>query len=94
MITELPETIDELNKFGDMITEEFKFVEVFTNGLRYADNVAFLPVFVVTGFRPQRMKKLYENLIYPTFEARLPENIDSIENVAIKLVQVTNTTHF
>lgn len=94
MITELPESVDELNKFGDTVTEDFEFVEMFTNSLRYVDNVASLPVFVVTGFRPQRMKRLYESLIYPTFEARLPENIDSIENVAITLVQVTNITYF
>lgn len=92
MKAELPESIDELNAFGDTVTEEIEFVEVFTNSLRFADNIAAIPVFVVMGFRPQRMKKLYENLIYPTFEARLPENIDSIENVAITLVQVNNRT--
>lgn len=88
MIAELPGSIDELNALADTIVEEPEFVEVFTSSPQFELNTEGLPIFVVTGFRPERMEALYKNLIYPTFEARLPETIDSIEHVAIKLVQV------
>lgn len=86
LITELPGSIDELNAFGDTITEEIDFIEVPTKSPRFADSIG-LPVFIVTGFLPQRMKTIYDNLIYPAFEARLPETIESIEHVARILVQ-------
>lgn len=88
MIAELPESIDELNAFGDTITEEPEFLEVNTISPRFADSLEGIPVFVVTGFQPKKIRTLYENFIYPTFEARLPEIIESIENVAAQLVQV------
>jgi len=88
MIEELPESIDELDALGDTIAEEPEFAEVFTNSPQFSDTLEGIPVFVVTGFRPDRMKPLYRNLIYPTFEARLPETIDSVEHVATQLVQV------
>lgn len=88
MIAELPASIDDLNSFGAIVTEEPEFVEVFTKSPRFGDIVECLPIFVVTGFRPERLNKIYEHLIYPTFEARLPEDIESIEDVATKLVQV------
>lgn len=89
IIAELPETIAELIEFEDTITEEPEFVEVETSSPRFADTMESLPVFVVTGLRIQKMKKLYDNLIHPTFEARLPTIIVSIEDVAAKLVQVS-----
>lgn len=90
----MPETISELTLLGETVTEEFEFLEVVTNTPRFADTTSGLPIFVVTGFRPEIIKKLYENLIYPTFEARLPETIDSIENVATQLVKVNNIKMF
>lgn len=93
MIAELPGSIDELNALVDTIVEEPEFVEVFTSSPQFALNMEGLPIFVVTGFRPEKMKALYKNLIYPTFEARLPETIDSIEHVAAKLVQVLITDY-
>lgn len=87
MIAELPESIDELNTFGDTVTEDIEFIEVPTSSPRFADSIS-LPVFVVTGFLTKKMRKMYANLIYPAFEARLPETIDSIEQVAKILVQV------
>lgn len=86
IIAELPKSIDELITFGDTVTEEIEFIEVSTNSPRFTDSIG-LPVFVVTGFLPKRMKKLYENLMYPAFEARLPETIESIEHVARILVE-------
>uniref|UniRef100_A0A2S2P8N0 Fatty acid synthase n=1 Tax=Schizaphis graminum TaxID=13262 RepID=A0A2S2P8N0_SCHGA len=86
IIAELPETVEELITFGDTVTEEIKFTEVTTNSPRFTDSVG-LPVFIVTGFLPKKMKKFYENLMYPAFEARLPETIESIEHVARILVQ-------
>lgn len=90
MIAELPGSIDELNALADTITEEPEFVEVITNSPRFSDTLTGIPVFVVTGFRSDRMKSLYRNLYYPTFEARLPETIDSVEYVAEHLVQVNS----
>jgi len=91
IIADLPESIDELNAFGDTVTEEIDFIEVSTNSLRFADSIG-LPVFVVAGFMPKIMKKIYDNLMYPAFEARLPETIESIEHVARILVQVNIIT--
>lgn len=91
MIMELPESIKELHAFGDTVTEEIEFIEVCTSSPRFSDSIG-LPVFIVTGFLPKITKKLYENLIYPAFEARLPENIESIEHVARTLVQVNSIT--
>lgn len=88
MIAELPASIDELNTLGATITEEPEFVERFTKSPRFGDITECLPIFIVPGFRPERLNKIYEHLIYPTFEARLPETIISLENVATKLVQV------
>jgi len=87
MIAELPESIDELNTFGDTVTEDIEFIEVPTSSPRFADTIS-LPVFVVAGFLTKKMRKMYANLMYPAFEARLPETIDSIEHVAKILVQV------
>lgn len=91
IIEELPASIDELNAFGDTVTEEIGFIEVPTKSPRFADSIG-LPVFVVTGFIPKRMNNIYDNLIYPAFEARLPETIESIEHVARILVQVNIIT--
>lgn len=88
IIAELPESIDELHVFGDSITKEPEFLEVNTNSPRFVDSLEALPVFVVTGFQPKKIRTLYENFIYPTFEARLPEIIESIEYVSTQLVQV------
>lgn len=88
MLEELPESIDELNELADTITDEPGFVEVVTNSPQLSDTFEGMPVFVVAGFRPDRLKPLYRNLIYPTFEARLPETVDSVEHVAAQLVQV------
>lgn len=84
----MPKSIDELNALADTITEEPEFVEVLTKSPRFMDNMEGLPVFVIPGFQTENMKKLYKNLMYPTFEAKLPETIDSIESVATTLVQV------
>lgn len=88
MIAELPESIEELNAFGDTIIKEPEFLEVNTNSPRFVDSLEAVPVFVVTGFQPKKIRTLYENLMYPTFEARLPEIIESFECVATQLVQV------
>ena len=91
IIAELPSSIDELNAFGDTVTEEIDFIEVSTKSPRFSDSIG-LPVFVVTGFMPKITKKIYDNLMYPAFEARLPETIESIEHVARILVQVNIIT--
>lgn len=92
IIAQLPESTDELNAFGDLVSVEPVFVEVETKSPRYADTLEGLPLFVVAGFRPEKVKPLYANLLCPTFEARLPETIESIEQVATQLVQVNSIT--
>lgn len=94
IIAELPETMDELNALGNTVAVEPEFIEVDTNSPKFADSLEGVPVFVVPGFRPERLKKLYKNLMYPTFEARLPETIDSVENVAKKLLEVNIMLNF
>lgn len=96
IIKELPESIDELNTFGETIVEEPEFVEVITKSPLFSETLVGIPVFVVPGFRPERTKLLYKTLIYPAFEARLPENIDSVEDIARALVKVKlhNNTFF
>ncbi|VVC29213.1 Acyl transferase/acyl hydrolase/lysophospholipase,Ketoacyl-synthetase, C- [Cinara cedri] len=91
IVAELPKSIEELNVLADTLEDEPEFVEVFTKSPRFADNMEGLPVFVVPGFQPGKIKRLYENIIYPTFEARLPETIDSIESIATILVQKLKT---
>lgn len=85
----LPSTVDELEHNAKYIVSKPDFVEVATKSMMYADAKGAYPIFVMPGFRPNNMKKLYRNLGYPTFEARYPENIASIKSVAEVLVNVS-----
>lgn len=86
--TFLPSTIDELQSNSKYIVSEPDFVEVTTKSVLYADAKGAYPIFVMPGFRPNVMQTLYNNLGYPTFEARYPAKFDSIKTIAAALVKV------
>lgn len=88
MTSHFPNSVEELDGFGDYITDEPVFVEVATNSQRFVDSHCNMPIFIVAGFRPAFMRNLYKNIKNPTFEARLPEQIESIEQVASDLLKV------
>ncbi|XP_022162608.1 fatty acid synthase-like [Myzus persicae] len=84
----LPNTIDELeNNFKYIVVGNPDFVEVATKSVLYADAKGAYPVFVMPGFQPNCMKNLYNNLGYPTFEARYPSKFESVNSVASALVK-------
>ncbi|XP_025423656.1 fatty acid synthase-like [Sipha flava] len=83
----LPSTIDELLCNSKYIISNPDFVEIATKSVLYADAKGAYPVFVLPGFQPNSMKNLYDNLGYPTFEARYPAKFESIESVAEVLVK-------
>lgn len=84
----LPSTIDELQANSKYIVSEPDFVEVATKSVLYADAKGAYPVFTLPGFRPTDMQPLYNNLGYPTFEARYPAKFESIKTIAEVLVKV------
>jgi len=88
----LPGTVDELERGSKHAVGEPDFVEVATKSVLYADAKGAYPVFVLPGFRPASMTKLYRNLGYPTFEARYPARFDSVASVARTLVRVSSST--
>lgn len=84
-----PESVDELHQLKDKITSKAKFVEVPTKSPAFKNIKSVTPVFVVPGFKPEFVKPLYKKLIYPAFEAQLPEVVSSIDEVAKDLVDVS-----
>lgn len=66
------------------------FVEVATKSVLYVDAKGAYPVFVMPGFRSNCMAHLYNNLGYPTFEARYPSKFESVKSVASALVKVSS----
>lgn len=88
--TLFPSTVDELrHSVRYVAVGEPDFVEVATKSVLYADAKGAYPIFVVPGFRPTGVQKLYRNLGYPTFEARYPSRFESIKSVAEVLVRVS-----
>lgn len=84
-----PESIDELYLMNDKITNETCFVEVQTRSPRFSQLKSVIPVFVIPGFKPKLMEMFYKQLFYPTFEAYIPENISSIDELSEILVKVS-----
>lgn len=84
----LPSSLDELELSYTYIVDEPNFVEVTTKSVLYTDAKGAYPIFIVPGFRPHNLKNLYNNLGYPTFEARYPTKFESIKSVAEILVKV------
>lgn len=66
------------------------FKEVQTKSLRYHRVKGVSPIFVIPGFKSKRLEALYNKLHYPTFEARIPEKIDSINDLVDLLVKVSS----
>jgi len=85
----LPESVNELYLLGNKITKDADFVEVPTKSPRFSDLKSVIPVFVIPGFKPKIIDKLYAQFFYPVFEARLPEKINSIGELAEMLVNVS-----
>lgn len=84
----LPITLDELERNSKYTVSQPEFVEVVTKSVLYVDAKGAYPIFAVPGFQPENMRKLYNNLGYPTFEARYPTKFESIKSVAEVLVKV------
>lgn len=85
----LPKSCDELHCLNDNIpTQETEFIEVSTRSPRLSQLKSVIPVFLIPGFRPKLIKTFYEQLSYPVFEAKLPENISSIDEISLILVNV------
>lgn len=85
----LPCSVEELKANSKYMVGRPDFVEVATKSVLYADAKGAYPVFVMPGFRPDNMRTLYNNLGYPTFEARYPVKIESTKTVAEDLVKVS-----
>lgn len=83
-----PGSVEELHALNEKLTVEADFVEIPTKSPRLSQLKSVLPVFVVPGFKPKLVRSLYEQLLYPVFEARLPENVNSIDELAENLVEV------
>lgn len=89
----LPITLNELKRNSKYTVSEPEFVEVVTKSVLYANAKGAYPIFAMPGFQPENMNKLYNNLGYPTFEARYPAKFESIESVAKVLVKVNITKY-
>eukprot|EP00102_Acyrthosiphon_pisum_P016442 XP_008187406.1 PREDICTED: fatty acid synthase-like [Acyrthosiphon pisum] len=90
----LPESSDELHCLNDTQTQETEFVEVSTRSPRLSQLKSVMPVFLIPGFKPKLIKAFYEKLSYPVFEAQLPDDIGSIDEISQilvnKLKKITN----
>lgn len=84
-----PESVDELHMLNKKITETAGFVEVSTRSPRFSHLKSVSPVFVIPGFKPKSIEILYKNFFYPVFEAQLPKEIISIDELATTLVNVS-----
>lgn len=84
-----PESIDELYLMNDKYANEACFIEVQTRSPRFSQLKSVTPVFVIPGFKPKLMEIFYKQLFYPSFEAYLPENISSIDEISEILVKVS-----
>lgn len=84
-----PESSEELRLLNDKLTKEAEFVEVSTKSPRYSQTKSVTPVFVIPGFKPKLIESLYKQFFYPVFEAQLPEDIGSIDELSEILVNVS-----
>lgn len=83
-----PESIEELHLLHEKITKKVAFVEVSTKSPKFSYLKSATPVFVIPGLKPKLIKTLYKKMFYPTFEAQLPEEIKSIDELSEDLVKV------
>lgn len=83
-----PNSIDDFHDLNEIIIKDAEFVEVQTRSPRLSELKSVVPVFVIPGFRPKLFETLYKQFFYPVFEARLPEHIDSIDELSRTLVDV------
>ncbi|XP_050542017.1 fatty acid synthase-like [Daktulosphaira vitifoliae] len=94
-IDELPESSHDLLKIFNKVKDEAGFVEIQTRSPRYSYVKQVVPVFVFPGFKSNNISEFYKNLMYPAFEAYLPNSIISIDNLALtyvkKLKEISNS---
>ncbi|XP_050524470.1 fatty acid synthase-like isoform X2 [Daktulosphaira vitifoliae] len=87
-------TYDELQLSTINIGNEVDFIEVQTRSPKYSHVKGNSAIFFIPGFKSKYSEKFYNLLMYPTFEARFPESIESINHLAQSLVkklkQITN----
>nr|XP_018901189.1 PREDICTED: fatty acid synthase-like [Bemisia tabaci] len=83
----LPSSLNDLVQFRSCLAEEPKFEEVPTRSLKFKDAKGTLPFFIIPGLNSSCLEKLYRRLAHPTFVAKLPLVMDSIENTAEQLVR-------
>lgn len=84
----LPGSLEELHLLNDKITKEACFIEVSTKSPRLSQLKSVTPVFVIPGFKPKLLESFYKKIFYPAFEAQLPEQINSIDELSENLVNV------
>lgn len=84
-----PGSAEELQLLDDKITREVEFVEMQTMSPRLSQLKSVLPLFVIPGFKPKLIETLYKQLLYPVFEAQLPEHFNSIDELSEILVDVS-----
>ncbi|XP_050438841.1 fatty acid synthase-like [Adelges cooleyi] len=85
-LSEMPDSVDELLEFFNKLNNEADFIEIQTKSPRYSHVKGVVPVFMIPGFKSKNIEVLYAKLFYPTFEARIPKQISSINDVAQSLV--------
>lgn len=88
-----PENNEELQLLNDKILKEVRFVEVQTKSPRYSHLKSVTPVFLIPGFKPKLLDTFYKKMFYPVFEAQLPEDINSIDELSIILVNVCQKSY-
>ncbi|XP_050438788.1 fatty acid synthase-like isoform X2 [Adelges cooleyi] len=85
-LCEMPDSVDELLEFVNKLNYEADFIEKQTKSPRYSQVKGVVPVFMIPGFKSKAIEFLYTKLYYPTFEARIPKQISSINDLAQSLV--------
>lgn len=85
-----PGSIEELHLLNNKISKDACFIEVPTRSPRLSQLKSATPVFVIPGFKPKLIESLYKKIFYPAFEAQLPEQINSIDELSKNLVNVSD----
>lgn len=84
----MPDSVEDLLEFVNKLNNEADFIEIQTKSPRFSQVKGVVPVFMIPGFKTRAIEVLYAKLYYPTFEARIPKQIISINDLAQTLVTV------
>ncbi|XP_050423058.1 fatty acid synthase-like [Adelges cooleyi] len=85
-LCEMPDSVEDLLEFVNKLNNEADFIEIQTKSPRFSQVKGVVPVFMIPGFKTRAIEVLYAKLYYPTFEARIPKQIISINDLAQTLV--------